>query len=248
MTDSRMAFGMDRLPWLPDEPARAPNRSGGLLGWAAAAMLLVAGGSYWLGTRTAEPTGTASQPTATVPLPQPSADARPNESRATPPAAEPLVPSEPVRVSEPAVERQAQSAPEPARARERQVPPRRAPAEHRSRAPAPAAPQQHAAPIVAAPARPVAVPGAGRVVQIGAFGSRYQAKRGWWYMARAYPGVRRLRAAVIESRNTRGRRFYRFQIRTTSQAHSEILCQRMVRIRLSCAVVGLPWKPWGVER
>src|SRR5262249_33492580 len=80
----------------------------------------------------------------------------------------------------------------------------------------------------------------GRVVQIGAFGSRLQAKLGWRYMARAYPGVKRLPAVVVETRNSRGRPFYRFQIGTTSQAHSEILCQRMQRIRFSCAVVGLP--------
>ena len=51
MTDAAAAVGMDRLPWLPDEPARAPNRTGGLVAWAAAAILLVAGTSYWLGTR-----------------------------------------------------------------------------------------------------------------------------------------------------------------------------------------------------
>jgi hypothetical protein len=82
----------------------------------------------------------------------------------------------------------------------------------------------------------------GRLVQIGAFGTRYQAKLGWRYMTRSYPAVKRLPAVVVETRNSRGRHFYRFQIGTTSQAHSEVLCQRMERIRLSCAVVGLPWK------
>ena len=53
---------------------------------------------------------------------------------------------------------------------------------------------------------------------------------------------------VTDSRNSNGRRFYRLQIGTTSQAHSEVLCQRMEKIRYSCAVVGLPWKPKGVER
>lgn len=82
----------------------------------------------------------------------------------------------------------------------------------------------------------------GRLVQIGAFGTRQQAKLGWRRMKRSYPAVGRLQAVVVESRNSRGRRFYRFQIGTTSQAHSEVLCQRMERIRFSCAVVGLPWK------
>jgi hypothetical protein len=82
----------------------------------------------------------------------------------------------------------------------------------------------------------------GRLVQIGAFGSIHQAKRGWWYMARAYPAMRRLPAVVRPTRNSKGQVFYRFQVGTTSQAHSEILCQRMQRIHFSCAVVDLPWK------
>ena len=89
---------------------------------------------------------------------------------------------------------------------------------------------------------------AGRVVRVGAFGSRQQAKLGWRAMVRDYPAVAHLQATVVEVRNSRGRPFYRFQIGTTSQAHSEVLCQRMTRIRLSCAVVGLLWKPGGVER
>jgi hypothetical protein len=88
----------------------------------------------------------------------------------------------------------------------------------------------------------------GRIVRIGAFGSRQQAKLGWRYMVDAYPAVAHLPATVVEARNSHGRAFYRFQIGTTSQAHSEVLCQRMEKIRLSCAVVGLPWKPNGVER
>jgi hypothetical protein len=83
---------------------------------------------------------------------------------------------------------------------------------------------------------------AGRLVQIGAFGSVTQAKRGWWHMVRNYPAMARLPALVRPTRNSRGRVFYRFRVGTTSQAHSEILCQRMQRIRFSCAVVGLPWK------
>ena len=80
------------------------------------------------------------------------------------------------------------------------------------------------------------------MVQVGAFGTITQAKRGWWYMVRAYPAMSRLPAVVRPTRNSKGRVFYRFQVGTTSQAHSEILCQRMERIRFSCAVVDLPWK------
>ena len=70
MTDAAAAVGMDRLPWLEDEPApRAqprvhepklakPRRAQGnpreLAGWAVAAGLLVAGASYWLGTQSVD--------------------------------------------------------------------------------------------------------------------------------------------------------------------------------------------------
>jgi hypothetical protein len=83
---------------------------------------------------------------------------------------------------------------------------------------------------------------AGRIVQVGAFGSIHQAKRGWWFMAREYPAMTHLPAVVRVTRNSKGRPFYRFQVGTTSQAHSEVLCQRMLKIHLSCAVIGLPWK------
>jgi hypothetical protein len=67
-------------------------------------------------------------------------------------------------------------------------------------------------------------------------------------MVQAYPGVAPLPATVVSDLNSRGRTFYRFQIGTTSQAHSEVLCQRMRSIHFSCAVIGLSWKPEGVER
>jgi hypothetical protein len=108
-------------------------------------------------------------------------------------------------------------------------------------------------PVVAAPAaKPFVLPkpwpprvikgAAGRIVQVGAFGSIHQAKRGWWFMAREYPAMTHLPAVVRVTRNSKGRPFYRFQVGTTSQAHSEVLCQRMLKIHLSCAVIGLPWK------
>jgi hypothetical protein len=104
--------------------------------------------------------------------------------------------------------------------------------------PAPAVPF-----MVPAPWNPRIFPGAaGRLVQVGAFGSVTQAKHGWWFMVRAYPAMAHLPSVVRPTRNSKGRVFYRFQVGTTSQAHSEVLCQRMEKISLSCAVVGLPWK------
>lgn len=277
MTDAGAAVGMDRLPWLEDEPApraapklrevpppeapRARRPNGSLrefAGWAVAVILLIAGVSYWLGTRSADQPA-YEPPEATVTLP---------EAR-TAPAAPVAEAPEASPAPAPAV-----SAPEPAVRQERRAAERRklSPMDMKDSdlsrtvseqegAPTEAPPKIE--PVKAEPPKPLAAPAvrplasreqlrywparqtkgaSGRLVQIGAFGSRHQAKLGWRRMKRAYPAVGRLQAVVVEARNSRGKRFYRFQIGTTSQAHSEVLCQRMERIRFSCAVVGLPWK------
>ena len=60
MSRVEAAAGMDRLPWLPDEPQPRPvkRRGNPVVPWAAAAILAVAAGGFWLGTRSAEPAST----------------------------------------------------------------------------------------------------------------------------------------------------------------------------------------------
>jgi hypothetical protein len=256
MSDSRAATGLDRLPWLADEPSpkMSPAKRHGrdVTPWAVAVMLLVAGAAFWLGTRSEAPQELArtAQPTATVPLPQARVP-----SQEIPIAPQPQVSPAPLREVRPAPAPQIRFAPRPRVIR----PTRTEAAEVRSVAAEPAQPPAKAespsAPASVAAAPPVTRPAplrpwqprvvagaAGRLVEIGAFGSVLQAKFGWRHMVRAYPAVARLPAVVRPDRNSRGRIFYRFRIGTTSQAHSEVLCQRMERIRFSCAVVGLPWK------
>lgn len=268
MADGRAAVGFDRLPWLEDEPQpRAKPRERGHAPWVALAVAgtaLVAGVSYWMGMKSWEPEPTAVEapppapPSTTVRVPEPRIPATSQVTIPQVPEVRPL-PAPTVEVPRQQVDRPVERRRTPTAQRRKKLSPmdtdkselketvaKQAAAE-RSVAPRPApAPAVRAAPARAQPLRlwPARERrGAyGRVVQIGAFGSRHQAKLGWRHMARAYPGVRRLPAVVVEARNSRGRRFYRFQIGTTSQAHSEVLCQRMQRIRFSCAVVGLPWK------
>lgn len=256
MTDSRAALGSDRLPWLSDEPAPkrpvpAPARNG-VWGYAAAALLAVAGASYWLGTRAGQqPELVANAPAVHQALPPASAPPADQQIR--------LAPQPDVRES---AAPEVRSAPQRDLRIERPRPIIRVIVEN-PEAPASAEAAATSSPnakAAAKPATPVAEQplrvwpasksrGAdGRIVRIGAFASRQQAKLGWRYMVRAFPAVAHLKATVVGDTNSRGRHFYRFQIGTTSQAHSEVLCQRMERIRLSCAVVGLPWKPRGVER
>ena len=264
MSDSRAAVGTDRLPWLSDEPVRpatAKRPGGTLLGWAALALLLVAAISYWLGTRTVEESP-ALPASVTSPSPAPT-QAQPYEQ------VQPLVPPDVQPVREPEVHRVTERSSTYSRPAwqplPREVPKDVADRVQRTIATDEAdrvANDQAGSALAVEPVVPI-VPNTqnvklwsaresggafGRVVQIGAFGSRQQAKLGWRYMSRSYPGVKRLPAVVVEARNSRGRPFYRFQIGTTSQAHSEVLCQRMETIRFSCAVVGLPAEKRTVER
>jgi hypothetical protein len=252
------AAASDRLPWLADEPPQRPvlakRQAGSPLAWAAGtAMVLVAGVGFWLGSKITQEqppqTAPAIRPSTTVRLPEPRAAQTPQiriteqpEIRQAPAPQVHPAPVHEVRITPPSV----RSAPK----EEAETPPA-PPEQPKAEVAAPTA--NSAPPAGAIRANPVFVPpppwnprifqgAAGRVVQIGAFGSVTQAKHGWWHMVRAYPAMSHLPAVVRPSRNSRGRIFYRFQVGTTSQAHSEVLCQRMQRISFSCAVVGLPWK------
>ncbi|MEO7364782.1 MAG: hypothetical protein ABIW03_00510 [Sphingomicrobium sp.] len=248
MADSGLAYDPDRLPWLTED--RKPRRKRGstpLLLWALLAALIVAGGSYWLGMQSVTPSddhndGLRSSPAATAKLPEPSpVEPRPIEVRPTPMVdVEPVAEPAPVRIEQAAPSRRAR----PSLSRRVAARPNPPTVSHLARVRA-----AQAKPPVAAPrpaplqAWPAAVSqGAyGRVVRIGTFSNRRQAKLAWWKLVRHYPGMKRLKAVVAPVQSLRnGQIFYRLQFGTTSQAHSEVLCQRMRFIRLSCVVVGLP--------
>ena len=257
MNDAQAVVGLDRLPWLTDEPKRAlPQRARftnmrDLLGLALAAVLLVAALSYWMGIRTGrkgeESVATSPRtPGATVKLPE-ARDVGPEVQLPAAPEVSPA-PAPTVEISEPTAERPVRRYRAPAK---RKLSPMRLEGSELA---------QTVSKQEVAPAKPTPAPlasrsqqrlwpateskgASGRIVRIGSFGSRQQAKLGWRRMQRVYPAVGRLPATVVTDRNSRGRYFYRFQIGTTSQAHSEVLCQRMEKmLRFSCAVVGLPGK------
>jgi len=255
MSDSRVVGGLERLPWLSDEPVRqAPTlkrRSWNVTGLAIAAVLLVAVVAFWLGSRA--PVSEAPQArhaaSTTVPMPEPRAAPAPQVEMAPQPQVSPAPPPPEVRIVRvpeirivPAPTSKISAAPEANAATPEATTSSIATGKSASAAEA----TTSTAKIAATPLRPwqprEVAGAAGRIVQIGAFGSVTQAKQGWRYMVRSYPAVAHLPAVVRPDRNSRGRAFYRFRVGTTSQAHSEVLCQRMEKIRLSCAVVGLPWK------
>jgi hypothetical protein len=81
---------------------------------------------------------------------------------------------------------------------------------------------------------------AGRLVRVGTFSTAHKAKKGWWAIVRMNPALKRLPALVVPVRSLRnGQVYYRLQMGTTSQAHSEVLCQRMRMIAQSCVVIGV---------
>jgi hypothetical protein len=238
------AAAADRLPWLPDEPERRPakRRHNFVLAWALAAVTAVAGAGFWIGTQglLQQPApAPRAAPTTTVRLPAP----QPAQAPEVRMAAQPEVNPPPAPQVRPSPVHELKIAPPPARGTHDEAGAAPASDKGEQASPAPAVAAPAAGFVMPKPWNPRIFAGAsGRVVQIGAFGSVRQAKQGWWYMVRSYPAVSRLPAVVRPSRKSKGRTFYRFQVGTTSQAHSEGLCQRMQRIHFSCAVVGLPWK------
>jgi len=244
MTDSRVAPGLDRLPWLPDEPARAPKRSGLLAAWAIAATILVAAAAYWLGVHSETPQQfeVPSQP-QTVPLPKAAPPVlAPGEVRPVPAPEVERVVAAPIPVIEAPVSapvvrstpvRRARANPAPAKATEDSH--SEASVEVHRTNPAAARP---------APLRPWPVReldgASGRLVRVGTFSTARQAKKGWWAIVRMNPALKRLPALVVPVQSQRnGRVYYRLQMGTTSQAHSTVLCQRMRMIGQGCVVIGL---------
>jgi hypothetical protein len=250
MSQAQLAAGPDRLPWLADEPAPRPAREPRTNPAIAAGVLVAtAAAAFWIGASGwFEPA--PPPPAATVTLPEPRAPQAASQRREAVAPDQPEVTLAPLPDVRLAPAREVRIAPPRPVRTERGVALKVQPsARPRTRVAAPAPAPSVARPATLTPWPPRVTAGAyGRLVQVGAFGTRLQAKRGWWAMVRSYPAMAHLPAVVVGARNSKGRRFYRFQVGTTSQAHSEVLCQRMRKIRFSCAVIGLPWKPRGVER
>ena len=235
MSRAEAAAAMDRLPWLPDEPApRSASRRGVIRAALGTALAAGVGAALWFGARGIEekPSVSTTPKPATVKLPS---------ARTVAPTAPHVEPAQRVEVEPivapplPIVE-----APPPVRAPEKPVVTTREPV-----APAPAT---HEAPKAIEPAPPPQpwpvrqIEGAaGRLVRIGAFSSVHQAKRGWWSIVKINPALKHLPALVVPVQSLRnGRVYYRLQMGTTSQAHSAVLCQRMRMIAEPCVVIGLP--------
>lgn len=233
MSDGRQAGAIDRLPWLDDEPEsaiREPFRA--RRAWVPALIAVLAVLGSWLVSRglpRLDPNDTPpvarNSPSgeANVPLPDIADEIVPPLDQRAPGAV--------LAIAEPTT------------------------AEPRSKPTPPPPVVRNGRVIIRHMARPRASQvdrkldywpatessgASGRMVRIGTFASRAQAKKGWRAVMGIYPGMGAIPAAVVPVRSTRdGRTYYRLQMGTTSQAQSEILCQRMRIIGQSCVVIGL---------
>lgn len=227
MNQMGMVADAERLPWLTDDRPKRSRRGPLLVALGLLATLAVAGASYWLGMQTA-PEAEQATPSTTLALPEPvvgKPEMIPSEPTVADaqPEVRPVPEAEPQRAA-PSIERRV-----PVRAKSRPV----------ARKPAAAAAPKKA---VLKPWPVRQVEGAsGRMVRIGTFATARQAKKGWWKVVGTYPGMKRIPTLVVPVQSLRnGRTYYRLQMGTTSQAHSEVLCQRMRIIGQSCVTIGLP--------
>ena len=228
----------ERLPWLSDPAPTIARRRRSLappllfLGLMAAIGI----GGWTVLQYPPEPGEAPVQSASEVRLPPPTAVA-------PPPAIEPQAPSASERQAlrpkvahepapSPAAERP-RNAENPSSARSR--PPTRSDASKVSKAPA----SRSAPPKAAYNAKAWRSGVPGRIIQIGAYRSSATAQSEWRRVYYRYPLLRPLSPRVMKSR-VGGRTYYRLQLGTFSQAHSELLCQRLRATGQGCMVVGLP--------
>ena len=226
-----IARDADRLPWLTDERApKKASRSWWRLPLIVTAMAGIAVLSFWFGmTRPLAPEfgPVETVPEVTTALPEPTPQPAVEQPKIAPmPQVEPApVPAPPVLRMQEEVRPAINTATSPKRVVKRTRP----------AAAAKAAPERK----VSQYSNPWESAGAsGRMVRVGTYASLRQGKIAWSRLARAYPAMKKLPAVVTDIPSLRnGRVYYRLQIGTTSQAHSEVLCQRMRSIGQSCVVV-----------
>lgn len=234
---------MERLPWLTDDRPPSQRKPGNrwlVLTLATIAMMVVAAFSYWVGMQRALPTHRVQADdeiggVATTALP-PVAPSQPSIARM--PQVEPA-PVPAVTLPRQLDVRDSFGAAPPIRrmARKPEVVAQRS-ATVADTAPEPAAEIEKKGLSFSNPWESAAA--SGRMVRVGTYSSLQQGKQAWARLAKVYPGMKSLPAVVTDLPSLRnGRVYYRLQIGTTSQAHSEVLCQRMRTIGQSCVVVDI---------
>jgi hypothetical protein len=235
MADTYWAGDPNRLPWLTDDTRRRKKSGGWVVSFvAASSVAIIAALSFWLGMNG----GLLPQPSA-----QSASEASLYLSEPESMQPEPIMPQVqpsplPPAVALPAQEELRMEAP-PVR---RVAAKRAAATAHRSRPKKPGASKAKAVEDAdslnyANPWKSTGV--SGRMVRVGAYSSMEKGKDAWSRLAQLSPAIKQLPAVVTDIPSPTGRTLYWLQIGTTSQAHSEVLCQRMRAMGQRCVVVDL---------
>jgi len=218
----------ERLPWLSDPgfpKPRQPRRSWLPLLLAVSTAGAIAYGGWTLVKHGMEPKPAPVESARSVSLPPPVAAEQPKITPVEPSAGE-------REALTPAAELSPRVAKHSPRAAVQAAAPRKKAAKS-----APAAASRAATPAYEPKAWQSGVPG--RIIQVGAYSSAAKAQREWRRIYNRYPLLRPLSPRIIKSK-VRGRTFHRLQLGTFSQAHSELLCQRLRATGQGCIVLGLP--------
>jgi len=240
-----LAPDADRLPWLTDEkvPSKAHSRWW-LLPPAVTFVVAVAAIAFWFGTMRTQPAAEAprsmNEVTAELPV-----SVAPQAQPVVEPA--PMPDARPAPLPAPVFVRQQREVRLAAAQSERRAT-RRADKSEVRRTPTKAATTKASEQKTLAFSNPwESADASGRMVRVGTYSTLRQGKQAWSRLARVYPAMKRLPAVVTDLPSKRnGRVYYRLQIGTTSQAHSEVLCQRMKAIGQSCVVVDLAGAQRGI--
>jgi hypothetical protein len=231
-----IAPDVDRLPWLTDDHVRRPSRPSHFVTsfLAASAVAVIAALSYWLGMSglldlKRHPIASETRiavPAAKSPLVEmaPPAPAMPQVEPSPVPPEVALPTPRDVRIETLSVRRVTRKAAAVSRPH-----PATKPAPSRKESPERKG-LNYSNPWESAGA-------SGRMVRVGAYSSLDAGKKAWSRLALLSPAIKQLPAVVTDLPSKSGRVYYWLQIGTTSQAHSEVLCQRMRAIRQSCVVV-----------
>ncbi len=238
MANAFVGSDADRLPWLKDNVKRAKRTPSWVVAFvAASAVAIIAAFSFWLGMK--EPfrdaAGSQARPQASMDLPVVVPEPQRRDQLPMPQVESGPVPEgvglavqEDVRIEAPPVRRVAAK--------------RNVVTIHRSKARESTAakkkPSEDSKTLsYANPWKSTGV--SGRMVRVGAYSSMDKGKEAWSRLAVLSPAIKQLPAVVTDIPSPTGRTLYWLQIGTTSQAHSEVLCQRMKAMGQRCVVVDL---------
>jgi hypothetical protein len=227
MPDAVYAGPSERLPWLPNAaPVSRPKRRrpwGPFAALAAAVGVVALSAWAWMER---SPSGTSrTEAIETVPLPPPASELQEVSTPEGPSVGErdALRPVSPPS-AEPVAAKRPKASPPPRGAKRVKAKPSARPA---ARAPSPYDPRAWRSGIP------------GRIIQLGAYRTSAQAQSEWRRVYARYPLLRPLSPRILKSR-IRGSTYHRLQLGTFSQAHSELLCQRLRALGEGCTVLGLP--------